>query len=118
MALADPQVVTIATVATDLDRVGGDLYTSVYRSADGQYELSVMQPKRGSRVRSILRLKSTEIVSDPLFPSQNQELSYACTITFDRPKNGVAVADLIALAEALVAHATSARITDIVGGQM
>jgi hypothetical protein len=116
MALADPQSVTIGGTATSLPRVGSALDQSVYQDATGQV-LFWTQHSSSKRTRHTVKLQKSLIVADPLVPSQNQNVSYSAHIVFDMPKNGVVAADMIALGNALVAWATSANITKIVGGE-
>lgn len=116
MALADPQTVTISGVAKTLARTGSSLSEGVFSTADGEV---VMVSKHDSsrRTRHIVKLTKSLIVADPLFPTQNQTISYSAAINIDQPKNGVVAADVIALANALIAWATSPNITKVVGGE-
>jgi uncharacterized membrane protein YdbT with pleckstrin-like domain len=57
------------------------------------------------------------VVADPLVPSTNQNVSYSAHIVLDMPKNGIAVADVVALANALVAWSTSANLTKVAGSE-
>lgn len=116
MALADPQSVTISGSSVDLPRTGMTSGTGEFSSADGQTFLSVLHSS-SRRTRHTVKLQKSEIVSDPLVPSQNQNVSYSAHIVVDVPKNGVSAADAIALADALVAWATSANLTKVVGGE-
>ncbi len=117
MALSDPQSVTISAVPFTLDSVGTTLNEGRYLDADGEILLSVKQSS-SKRNRHIVELRKADVVSDPLVPSQNTNVSYTARITIDRPKNGVTAADAVALADALVAWATSANMAKVVGGQV
>lgn len=116
MALADPQSVTISGSAKSLPRIGQSLSEGLFQTADGDVIMTVRHDS-SRRTRHIVKLQKSLIVADPLFPSQNQTVSYSCAVTLDHPKNGVVAADVIALGNALIAWATSANLTKVVGGE-
>jgi len=115
MALADPQSVTISAVPVSLPRAGQTLGS--FAAADGTVLMTVRDGSSARRTRRSVQLKKNLIVADPLFPTQNQNITYSASLTIDHPKNGVVVADVIALANALVAWAISANVTKIAGGE-
>lgn len=116
MALADPQSVTVSGSAKTLPRTGQALKEGTFQTADGEFTMTVKHDST-KRNRHIVKVQRTAMVSDPLFPSQNTSISYSAALNIDHPKNGAAAADVIALANALVAWATSANITKIVGSE-
>lgn len=116
MALADPQSVTVSGTAVSMPRTGLDLTQGSFSSADGQTVFTVLHSTT-KRTRHTIKLQRSAIVSDPLVPSVNQNVSYSAHIVVDIPKNGVSLADAVALANALVAWATSTNITKVVGGE-
>lgn len=117
MALTDPQSVTISTVAKSLPRIGMSLNESDYQSADGTVKMTIRHDS-SRRNRHIVKLQKSLIVADPLFPSQNQTVSYSATLTIDTPKNGAVAADFAALADALVLWATPATTLKVAGGEI
>lgn len=116
MALADPQSVTISAVPVSLPRTGMASSEGTFQDASGQVNLSVRH-QSAKRTRHVIMLKKSVIVADPLVPTVNQNLSYSASIAIDLPRNGIAVADAIALANALVVWATSATLTKVAGGE-
>lgn len=116
MALADPQSVTISGAATSLPRTGLALQEGDFTDATGQVSLRVSHAL-GRRTRHTIKLQKSAIVSDPLVPAQNTNVSYSAHLVVDMPRNGVATADAVALSNALVAWLTSANITKVVGGE-
>lgn len=116
MALADPQSVTISGAATSLPRTGLSMEGGSFSDTTGQV-LMTTSHSSGRRTRHIVKLGKSLIVADPLVPSVNQNVSYSAHIVVDMPKNGVSSADAVALANALVAWATSPNLTKIVGGE-
>jgi hypothetical protein len=116
VALADPQSVTVSGTATSLPRTGLALKEGSFTDATGQVILSV-QHDNGRRVRHVVKLKKSAIVSDPLVPAQNQNVSYSAHIVLDAPINGVTNADLLAIGKALVAWSSDANLTAVIAGQ-
>lgn len=116
MALADPQSVTVSGNAKSLPRIGQALSEGTFQTADGEFGL-IVKHDASRRTRHITKLTRSLIVADPLFPTQNQTVSYSAHLVIDVPKNGVVAADVVALANALVAWATSGTITKVVGGE-
>lgn len=116
MALADPQSVTISGTAVSLPRTGLGLAEGSFTDASGQVRLTVgHQANRANR--HVIKLQKSSIVSDPLVPSVNQNVQYSAAISLIYPKNGVVAADILALANALVAWATTANLTKVLGGE-
>lgn len=67
MALTDPQVITVATVAQTLNKVATPTPTStLYRKDDGSLELLVSHQVTAKRTRSVARANSAKISADPL----------------------------------------------------
>lgn len=116
MALADPQSVTISGTPVSLPRTGLALNEGSFTDATGQVSLTVKH-QTGRRARHTIRLNKSVIVADPMVPSVNQNISYGAHIVLDFPKNGVALADVVALANALVVLASSATLTKVAGGE-
>ncbi|DAD52195.1 coat protein [ssRNA phage Gerhypos.2_40] len=96
---ADPQSVTVASVAKSMPRVENDGQKSVYQMADSTFKLTIShQPTAGDRIRSMVRIDQKAIVADPLTAVNDYE-----TLTFyvvvDRPLVGFTstqVNDLVA----------------------
>jgi len=116
MALADPQSVTYSGNAKSLARTGLALKEGTFQTSDGEFTMTVKHDS-AKRNRHLVKVQRTLIVADPLFPTQNTSISYSAALTMDCPKNGAAAADVIALGNALVAWATSAKITQLVGAE-
>lgn len=116
MALADPQAVTISGVAKTLPRTGLALDQGTFSDAAGEVFFTVNHSS-SRRTRHTAKLLKSIVVADPLVPSQNQNVSFSAHLTMDAPKNGVSVADVVALANALVLWATSANLTKVAGSE-
>lgn len=116
MALADPQSVTVSGVAKSMPRTGASLKEGTFATADGEVTMTIRHDA-SRRTRHIIKVQKTLIVADPLFPTQNQSISYSAAFTLDHPKNGVLAADVVALANALQVWATPANLAKVAGGE-
>lgn len=116
MALADPQSVTINSGAVSLPRTGLTLVEGRFGDSSGQVNLTVRHDV-ARRARHTVKLQKSEIVSDPLVPSTNTNVSYSAHVVFDLPLNGVSAADAADLAEALVAWLTTSNIEKVIAGE-
>jgi hypothetical protein len=88
MALADPQSVTVASVAKSMPRVQIGGKSATYQNSDETFKLLVShQPSGKDRIRSTARIEQRAIVADPLTAVNDWE-----TLTFyfviDRPSVG------------------------------
>lgn len=64
---ADPITITIAAVPKTLARVSTNGTSSVYRTSDGLYNLTIShQVAKDGRIRSVSRLDQKKVVADPL----------------------------------------------------
>lgn len=116
MAYADPLSVTIGGTATSLARTGMTLDAGAFTSADRVTTLLVRHSS-GKRARHNVVLRQDKTVSDPLVPTQNRPVSLQVSFTVDTPTSGVSSADALALSKAIVAWATDANLTKLIGGE-
>lgn len=119
MALADPQSVTYNGSAVSLPRTGSGPDEGYFKSSSGELELSVKHFYNG-RARHVSRLDRKIIVSNPLVPDQNINVSAHVHSVIDVPKNGMDVDDAIDMITAYVTWLsanTYAVATKICGGE-
>lgn len=116
MAFADPQSVTISGTPVSLPRTGLALDEGKFTDAAGQVSLTALHSS-SRRTRHTIKLQKSIIVADPLVPAQNQNVSFSAHLVIDMPKNGVSVADAVALSDALIAWCTSPNITKLAGSE-
>lgn len=119
MSYADPQSVTINSVATSLPRTGSGESSGSFTSADGTIRLDVKHAY-GKRNRREIRLSQTKTSADVLIPSQNVVSSMSCYMVVDVPKNGFTVAEEKYIVDALVAYlaaSSGAKVTQLLGGE-
>lgn len=116
MAFADPQSLTIDTVAKSLPRVGTGANSSVYRNADGSIKLTISH-NYGRRNRHLVRGDFRKIAPDP-FSGVNQEYTMSTYTVIDGPVAGFTTKEmgdnLGALATFLGDAATRDR---VIGGE-
>lgn len=119
MAFADPQSVTINSVAQTLPRVSSGSNSGVFRKDDTTVELSVSH-QYGKRSRRTVRLNHKKIAADPLLSGTNVQYSMSAYIVVDMPPVGYTVAEAKQIVDALTAYLTAssgARTTQLLGGE-
>jgi hypothetical protein len=117
MALADPQTVTVNTVAKTLNLVQNDGLLSVYKTDDDTFFFKVSHQDSNQRTRRMVRLDMNKIAADPL-TAENQKASAGVYVVIDEPSNGVFTdTELGYLAAALVAWLTSTNVGKVLSGQ-
>ncbi len=119
MAFADPQSVTIASVATSLPRVSSGPNQGSFSSNDGLVKLSVSSAN-GKRNRRTVRLEHSKVAADPFVPAQNARYSMSCYIVVDTPLSGYTVSQQKEIVDALTAYltaSTGAKVTQLLGGE-
>jgi len=119
MALADPQSLTINTVATSFPRTSQGNGSGSFRTADGVYQVDVNHIY-GKRNRTQFRLTQTKTASDVLVPATNVIASASVIVTVDAPKFGFTNTELKYLADAtsaFLAASSGAVVTKLLGGE-
>lgn len=94
MALSDPQVVTVNSVAQSMPRILSSGTSAKYQKADESFALNISHTKtKDRRIRSMARIDQRAIVADPLTAANDFELlSFYCVV--DRPDYGFTQAQL------------------------
>ena len=119
MSFADPQSVTINSIAISLPRTGSGVNSGSFTSADSAVGMTVASTY-GKRTRRTISLTHSKIVADPLVPSQNSRVNMRCYLVVDQPVNGYTVAEAKQVVDGLVAYltaSTGARVTQLLGGE-
>lgn len=119
MAYADPQTVTVSTVAKTLARTGSGLTSGVFQSADGMYRLDVTH-ELGKRQRHTVRLTETKISADAFVPTNNTRSSTSAYFVVNMPNVGYTAAEAKAIGDALtavLAASSGAFIAKLIGGE-
>jgi hypothetical protein len=119
MAFADPQSVTINSVAQTLPRISSGVNAGAFQKDDTTVKLSVSH-QYGSRSRRVIRLDHSKIAADPLVASTNVRLSMATYLVVETPATGYTIAEAKQVVDALVAYltaSTGAKVTQLLGGE-
>lgn len=120
MALADPQTITVNSVAQSLKRVSSGVGTGQFRTNDGNFVLDVAH-SYGKRGRHTVAFKQRKIAADPLAPTLNVEVTQQIRVTIDTPINSAfTVAENKLLWDgfaAWLAASSGAIETQILGGE-
>lgn len=117
MALADPQSVTINSVAQSMPRVGISMDAGSFQNADGSYALAINH-QIGKRNRHTIRLTGVKTTADPLVPSQNSVVSMSTYIVVDVPKQGYTAAEAKLVVDGFLVYlaaSSGATITKLLG---
>lgn len=121
MAFADPQSITINSVATSLPRTGSTINSGTFQKDDGTVKMTVSHALN-KRARRTIRVDHTKVVPDPLFPSQNKPVSMSVYIVVDTPPvgGGYSNADIKYVVDALTGYlsaSSGAKVTQLLGGE-
>lgn len=109
---ADPQSITVNTVAKTLPRIAvGDL-NSKYKGADGEFQLRISHQETSKRVRRMVRIDQVLVAADPL-TAVNSYQTAGVYLVIDEPVVGFSDAQLGHLAAALIAWATPANLAKV-----
>lgn len=116
---ADPQTVTVDSVAKTLNRVGTANPDKVgsFVTSDGSYRFEVRQNSTASRFRREIRLTQVKIAADPI-SAVNKEVSSSIIIAVDQPRWGFTSADLKDDIAGLLAYFVSDRQDELLGGEL
>lgn len=88
MALADPQTITINSVAKTLNRIKTDGMKSIYSTDDETFRFTVShQETKAGRTRRMVRIDQRVVAADPL-TAINSYKELGIYIVFDEPEYG------------------------------
>lgn len=114
--LADPQSVTINSVATSMPRTQSGPTQNVYTTADGLTSMTTRQNTTASRFRREVRLSQNKIAADPI-SAVNKQIGVSVYLVIDEPKYGFTDTEIGYLIDALKAWATSTNYNKVLGGE-
>jgi hypothetical protein len=113
--LADPQSITVNSVAQSLPTVSRGSDTSTYRSADEAYSFTISH-QYGKRRRRLISLDHKKVAADPL-SAVNAQVSAGFRVVIDEPLFGYSDAELKDILLGLTAWLTSANVLKVVAGE-
>lgn len=116
---ADPQSVTINSVANPLPRVAVGNRTASYSKDDESVTLRISHAatSRG-RTRRNVRLDVTKLAEDPFISGSSRLVSSSYQFTVDEPTDGAfSNADLLLNAKGLIGWLSDANVTKVLAGE-
>lgn len=113
---ADPQSVTVNTVAKSMPKIKQGATDATYRTADETFQLRISHQTTKSRTRRMVRLDQTVIAADPL-SAVNTSQSAGVYLVIDEPKFGFDDATLDYMVDALVGWLTAGNIAKLLGSE-
>lgn len=119
MAFADPQSVTINSVANSLPRTSSGVNNGAFTKDDGLVGL-IVSHQYAKRTRRTIRLNHAKIAADPLISAQNIKYSMSAYLVVDVPTTGYTVAEAKQIVDALTAYLTASsgsKVTQLLGGE-
>jgi len=114
---ADPQSVTINSVAQSLPAIARTVDNSMYQKDDATVKMTIAHQFKVERNRFTIRLDQNKVAADPLASSNNKVYSQSVILTMDKPVAGYSNADTQLLATALVTWLTSGNLLKVLGGE-
>jgi hypothetical protein len=113
---SDPQSVTVNAVAKSLVKIDATGRTGKYRSADGQFTLTISHDEK-NRNRRTVRLTQEIIAADPFLTDVNRTAIQHVYVVQDSPKTGFTAQQIDDLSQALVDYLSDATIDKIIAGE-
>lgn len=112
---ADPQIVTINSVAKSMPKIETSGKKTIYQTNDQLFTLTISHINQGSdRVRSMVRVDQRAIVPDPL-TSVNDWETISSYLVIDRPLQGFSVTQVQQLVAGFQSFLDSTAISKIFG---
>jgi len=118
---ADPQSVTINSVAISMPRVGIDTVKGTFAANDALHTLTIGQSKGRNRNRRMIRIDERKIAADPFNAELAQEYRVGAYLVVDVPVLGYTVAEQKLVVDGFLAYLTAssgAKITQLLGGEL
>lgn len=119
MSFADPQTITINTVARTLPRTSSGDNRGTFTQDTGDTKLSIASAY-GKRTRRTARVDVRKTAADPLFPAQNSPYSMSVYMVVDVPVTGYTVAEQKQIVDGFIAYlsaSSGSAITKLLGGE-
>lgn len=116
MAFADPQTITVNTVAKTLNRIKSDGYRSEYSASDEAFKMTISHQESKGRTRRMVRIDNRVVATDPL-TSESEYKNLGVYAVIDEPEYGFDDADIDHVVQALIAWLTTANVTKVLEHQ-
>lgn len=117
MALADPQSITVNTVAKTLNRIKSDGFRSEYATADEEFKFIIShQESAKGRTRRMVRVEQRVVAADPL-TSVNEYKNLGVYLVIDEPEYGFDDTNIDYVVQALNAWLTTDNVGKVLSNQ-
>lgn len=113
---ADPQSLTYNSVAKSLVRVSTGENSSVYRTADDEFQLRISHQESKGRIRHLIRIDRKVIAADPL-TAVNAYVFTGMYFVVDEPKYGFTDAEHELLRASFVTLISAANVAKLMAGE-
>jgi hypothetical protein len=117
--LADPQVLTVDSVAKSMPRISTEAQQSLYSTADEEVKMRISHQESKGRTRHMIRADLRVIAANPL-TSVNEYKTLGVYLVVDEPEYGFsddAIKDLIAGMTDWLTASTMANTAKVLGGE-
>lgn len=116
MSFPDPITITINSVAETFNCVSPGENRSVYKTADGEFTLTLSHMVSGNKTRHLVRLDQRVLAEDPL-TAVNAYKDQGTYLVIEEPDFGFSDSEIDLNVQGLVSFLTSANVTDVLEGQ-
>lgn len=115
MAFADPQSITVNSVAQSMPRIETNGTSAKYSKDDESYKLSISHQKvANDRIRSMVRVDQRAVVPDPLTAVNDYE-TLGIYLVIDRPSVGFTSTQVDYVVQGLKTWLSSANVVKLFG---
>lgn len=111
---ADPQSITVNSVAQSMPRIETSGTSSKYSKDDETFKLNISHTKTNDRIRSMARVDQRAIVPDPLTAVNDYE-TLGVYLVIDRPIVGFTATQVDYVVQALKTWLSTANVTKLYG---
>lgn len=116
MAFADPQTITVNTIAKTLNRVKTEGTRSEYATDDEAFKMVISHQESRNRTRRMIRVDQRVVAADPL-TALNEYKTLGVYIVIDEPEYGFADVDIDYVVQALKTWASTANVLKALSNQ-
>lgn len=113
---ADPTSITINAAAESFATISRNDSKSTYRTADGEFLLTISRTGNGTRNRHLVRIDREKIAANPV-DSSNAEVSASVYVVMDVPEWGFTAAEVSDIVDGLASFLTEANVTKVIAGE-
>lgn len=116
MAFADPQTITVNSVAKVMDRIKSEGLRAEYATPTLDYKMTISHQSSKKRTRRMVRVDNRKVVADPLTAVNDYE-NLGVYLVIDEPDYGFDDTDIDYIVQALKTWMSTANVLKILGSQ-